>query len=214
VIDAARVTAAAMTGEDGVGGGGAPERGGVSVVNLMGRHAGFLAAHATLAARDVDACLVPEVPFFLEVRGRPFVVCFRFVFVFEPPVNLKRHHHNPAAHHQNPAATAGLWWFLNKRIVAAELWWCLFRLMGGSCHCISSRARFAHLSPLFLVHNASSLLRSRPLRRRCFVVAASRRLSCRARRRSRQRRFRAAAVARLAARAGSASRRPASPRTG
>ena len=80
VIDAARVTAAAMTGEDGVGGGGAPERGGVSVVNLMGRHAGFLAAHATLAARDVDACLVPEVPFFLEVRGRPFVVCFRFRF--------------------------------------------------------------------------------------------------------------------------------------
>ena len=81
VIDAARVTAAAMTGEDGVGGGGgAPERGGVSVVNLMGRHAGFLAAHATLAARDVDACLVPEVPFFLEVRGRPFVVWFRFRF--------------------------------------------------------------------------------------------------------------------------------------
>jgi len=29
----------------------------------MGRHAGFVAAEATLASHDVNACLVPEVPF-------------------------------------------------------------------------------------------------------------------------------------------------------
>jgi len=39
---------------------------GVGVVNLMGRHSGFIAAHATIAARGVDVCLVPEVPFELE----------------------------------------------------------------------------------------------------------------------------------------------------
>jgi len=32
----------------------------------MGRHAGFIAAHATLAAGDVDLCLVPEVPIELD----------------------------------------------------------------------------------------------------------------------------------------------------
>jgi 6-phosphofructokinase len=36
---------------------------GVGLVNLMGRHSGFIAAHASIAARGVDACLVPEVPF-------------------------------------------------------------------------------------------------------------------------------------------------------
>lgn len=36
---------------------------GVALVKLMGRHAGFLAAHATLASHDVNACLVPECPF-------------------------------------------------------------------------------------------------------------------------------------------------------
>jgi len=39
---------------------------GVGLVNLMGRHSGFIAAHASIAARGVDACLVPEVPFTLE----------------------------------------------------------------------------------------------------------------------------------------------------
>lgn len=39
---------------------------GVGVVNLMGRHSGFIAAHATIAARGVDVCLVPEVGFPLE----------------------------------------------------------------------------------------------------------------------------------------------------
>lgn len=36
---------------------------GVGVVQLMGRHAGYIAANATLAARHVDLCLVPEVQF-------------------------------------------------------------------------------------------------------------------------------------------------------
>jgi 6-phosphofructokinase 1 len=36
---------------------------GVGLVKLMGRNAGFIAAHATLASHDVNACLVPEVRF-------------------------------------------------------------------------------------------------------------------------------------------------------
>jgi 6-phosphofructokinase 1 len=36
---------------------------GVSLVKLMGRHAGFIAAAATVANQDVNFCLVPEVPF-------------------------------------------------------------------------------------------------------------------------------------------------------
>ena len=39
---------------------------GVGIVKLMGRHAGFIAAHATLASGEVDLCLVPEVPIELE----------------------------------------------------------------------------------------------------------------------------------------------------
>jgi 6-phosphofructokinase 1 len=39
---------------------------GVGLVRLMGRNAGFIAAHATLASHDVNACLVPEVPFELD----------------------------------------------------------------------------------------------------------------------------------------------------
>jgi len=39
---------------------------GVCVVKLMGRDSGFIATHATLAARDVDLCLVPEVPIVTE----------------------------------------------------------------------------------------------------------------------------------------------------
>lgn len=41
-------------------------RGGIGLVKLMGREAGFLAAHATLASHDVNVCLVPEVHFALE----------------------------------------------------------------------------------------------------------------------------------------------------
>jgi 6-phosphofructokinase 1 len=36
---------------------------GVSLVKLMGRNAGFIAAAATVASQDVNFCLVPEVPF-------------------------------------------------------------------------------------------------------------------------------------------------------
>lgn len=39
---------------------------GVGLVKLMGRHAGFIAAHATLASADVNFCLVPEVRFALD----------------------------------------------------------------------------------------------------------------------------------------------------
>ncbi|HTJ00245.1 MAG TPA: ATP-dependent 6-phosphofructokinase [Dongiaceae bacterium] len=39
---------------------------GVSLVKLMGRHAGFIAAAASVASQDVNFCLIPEVPFQLE----------------------------------------------------------------------------------------------------------------------------------------------------
>jgi 6-phosphofructokinase 1 len=39
---------------------------GIGLVKLMGRHAGFIAAHATLSSSDVNFCMVPEVPFSLE----------------------------------------------------------------------------------------------------------------------------------------------------
>ena len=35
---------------------------GVGIVKLMGRHAGFIAVHATLASGDVDLVLIPELP--------------------------------------------------------------------------------------------------------------------------------------------------------
>lgn len=42
---------------------------GIGLVKLMGRHAGFIAAHASLANCDVNFCLVPEVPFSLAGMG-------------------------------------------------------------------------------------------------------------------------------------------------
>jgi 6-phosphofructokinase 1 len=42
---------------------------GIGLVKLMGRHSGFIAAHACLANPDANFCLVPEVPFALEGRG-------------------------------------------------------------------------------------------------------------------------------------------------
>jgi 6-phosphofructokinase 1 len=39
---------------------------GVAIVKLMGRHAGFIAAAATVGNQDVNLCLVPEVPFALD----------------------------------------------------------------------------------------------------------------------------------------------------
>ncbi|CAL9076608.1 unnamed protein product [Musa acuminata var. zebrina] len=45
---------------------------GIGVVKLMGRYSGFLAMYATLASRDVDCCLIPESPFYLEGKGGLF----------------------------------------------------------------------------------------------------------------------------------------------
>ncbi|XP_057775960.1 ATP-dependent 6-phosphofructokinase 6-like [Salvia miltiorrhiza] len=45
---------------------------GVGMVKLMGRYSGFIAMHATLASRDVDCCLIPESPFYLEGKGGLF----------------------------------------------------------------------------------------------------------------------------------------------
>ncbi len=39
---------------------------GISLVKLMGRHAGFIAGGATVASQDVNFCLIPEVPFALD----------------------------------------------------------------------------------------------------------------------------------------------------
>eukprot|EP00268_Persea_americana_P032919 TRINITY_DN3256_c0_g1_i5.p1 TRINITY_DN3256_c0_g1~~TRINITY_DN3256_c0_g1_i5.p1 ORF type:complete len:208 (-),score=41.12 TRINITY_DN3256_c0_g1_i5:798-1421(-) len=38
----------------------------------MGRYSGFIAMYATLASRDVDCCLIPESPFYLEGKGGLF----------------------------------------------------------------------------------------------------------------------------------------------
>lgn len=38
---------------------------GIGLVKLMGRHSGFIAAHASLANPDVNFCLIPEIPFSL-----------------------------------------------------------------------------------------------------------------------------------------------------
>ena len=40
--------------------------GGISLVKLMGRHAGFITAGAVVASQDVNFALIPEVPFTLE----------------------------------------------------------------------------------------------------------------------------------------------------
>ncbi|XP_078429060.1 ATP-dependent 6-phosphofructokinase 3-like [Wolffia australiana] len=45
---------------------------GIGVVKLMGRNSGFIAMYATLANRDVDCCLIPESPFYLEGHGGLF----------------------------------------------------------------------------------------------------------------------------------------------
>lgn len=42
---------------------------GIGLVKLMGRDSGFIAMYATLASRDVDCCLIPESPFYLEGPG-------------------------------------------------------------------------------------------------------------------------------------------------
>jgi 6-phosphofructokinase 1 len=62
VEEAAKALAAANTEATGAWNG-------VGIVKLMGRHSGFIAAHATLASYDVNLCLVPEVPFTLHGAG-------------------------------------------------------------------------------------------------------------------------------------------------
>ena len=42
---------------------------GVGLVKLMGRYCGQIAMHATLASRDVDCCLIPEVGALLDGRN-------------------------------------------------------------------------------------------------------------------------------------------------
>ena len=42
---------------------------GIGIVKLMGRSAGFIAAHSTLASGDVDLCLVPEIAMDLEGKN-------------------------------------------------------------------------------------------------------------------------------------------------
>jgi 6-phosphofructokinase 1 len=42
---------------------------GLALVKLMGRHAGFIAAGATIANHDVNFTLIPEVPFTLEGKN-------------------------------------------------------------------------------------------------------------------------------------------------
>ncbi|KAM1513329.1 hypothetical protein COP2_025527 [Malus domestica] len=42
---------------------------GIGFVKLMGRYSGFIAMYATLGSRDVDCCLIPESPFYLEGPG-------------------------------------------------------------------------------------------------------------------------------------------------
>ena len=39
---------------------------GIALVKLMGRHAGFIAAEATVSSQEVNFCLIPEIPFKLE----------------------------------------------------------------------------------------------------------------------------------------------------
>lgn len=52
-IDAAHTEATALPG-------------GIGLVKIMGRAAGYIAAHASIASHDVNACLVPEVAFRLD----------------------------------------------------------------------------------------------------------------------------------------------------
>lgn len=42
---------------------------GLGMVQLMGRNSGFIALHATLASRDVDCVLIPEIDFELKGKG-------------------------------------------------------------------------------------------------------------------------------------------------
>jgi 6-phosphofructokinase 1 len=62
VEEAARVITCAHTEVHSV-------QNGIALVKLMGRHAGFIAAAATVASQEVNFCLIPEIPFQLEGEG-------------------------------------------------------------------------------------------------------------------------------------------------
>ena len=49
---------------------------GIALVKIMGRHAGFIAAGATVASQDVNFTLVPEVPFMLDGENG-FLECLK-----------------------------------------------------------------------------------------------------------------------------------------
>ena len=59
IEEAARVIGCAHTEARSVSGG-------IGLVKLMGRHAGFVTAGATITSQDVNFALIPEVPFALE----------------------------------------------------------------------------------------------------------------------------------------------------
>jgi 6-phosphofructokinase 1 len=57
---------------------------GIGIVKLMRRDAGFLAAHAAVASREANFCLIPEIPFELEgPRG--------LLAALEARLSLRRH---------------------------------------------------------------------------------------------------------------------------
>ena len=62
---------------------------GVTVVKLMGRSAGFLAATSALGSGDVDAVLVPEVPIVLD--GPDGILPFIYKRTKEQKVRLPKH---------------------------------------------------------------------------------------------------------------------------
>ena len=41
----------------------------ICLIKLMARYSGYISMYATLASRDVDCCLIPESPFYLEGQG-------------------------------------------------------------------------------------------------------------------------------------------------
>lgn len=57
---------------------------GIGLVKLMGRHAGYIAANATLANGHANFCLIPEVPFQLEGKKGLFEL-------LEERLSLRRH---------------------------------------------------------------------------------------------------------------------------
>ncbi len=56
---------------------------GIGLVKLFGRSSGFVAMLATLAARDVNICLIPEIPFNLYGEGGLLDFIFRRIEVKE-----------------------------------------------------------------------------------------------------------------------------------